>query len=270
MNTMAQFSHDDYFIWVGPLGALFQSFLNTILIYRVGVMIYGDKSMAELAAYLYIASHSVLYQITFYSENSFLLLTLIGLYVLYSGASKQENRALWNTPRDSTALLACFFFGMSTLTRSTGVLLSIFIAFFLGNKILDNIFKPSKSIRTVVTALVCILIMFAPLVVVVYWKPTILHCGLRKERDWQGEHPFWCSERIPNVYTYIQLKYWQNRFLGFLYRGIENILTAIPTNVVYIAVTARLAKAQPLAFMSLGIFGKEKKRKDGSAVLDGL
>ena len=32
--------------------------------------------------------------------------------------------------------LACFFFGMATMTRSTGVLLSIFIAFSMGNKFL--------------------------------------------------------------------------------------------------------------------------------------
>ena len=38
-----------------------QSFANTILIYRVGKLIYKDKWMAEVAAYLYIASFSALY-----------------------------------------------------------------------------------------------------------------------------------------------------------------------------------------------------------------
>jgi len=35
--------------------------LNTLLLYRVGVLAYQHKKTAELAAYLYIASHSVLY-----------------------------------------------------------------------------------------------------------------------------------------------------------------------------------------------------------------
>ena len=54
--------------------------INTILLYRVGSLLYKDMRMAEMAAYLYIVSHSVLYQITYYSENSFLMFTLLGLY----------------------------------------------------------------------------------------------------------------------------------------------------------------------------------------------
>ncbi len=53
--------------------------------YRVGALIYEDKRMAELAAYFYIVSFSVLYQVTFYSENTFLMFTLLGFYVIYAG-----------------------------------------------------------------------------------------------------------------------------------------------------------------------------------------
>lgn len=222
-------------------------------------MVYKDAKMAELAAYLYIASHSVLYQTTFYSENTFLMFTLIGFYALYSGplssSSGTEHRD-FAIPRNSSALLACFFFGMSTLTRSTGVLLSLFIAFFVGNKFLIIWNKPLPACKAVATALLCIAVMFAPLIIVVYWKPTELHCGLREDRQWQGEMPTWCSDKVPSVYTYIQLKYWENRFLGFLYRGPENFLTAIPMNIIYSAVTLRLAISRPGAFFSLGIFGK--------------
>ena len=52
---------DVHYIWVGPLLSLAQSFTNMILLYRVGILIYDDAKMAELAAYSYIASHSVLY-----------------------------------------------------------------------------------------------------------------------------------------------------------------------------------------------------------------
>ena len=107
-----------------------------ILIYRVGILIYKDAKMAELAAYLYIASHSVLYQITFYSENTFLMFTLLGFYAMYVGRRVVQSYRAFGIPQCSSALFACYFFGMSTLTRSTGVLLSIFIAFFMGNAFL--------------------------------------------------------------------------------------------------------------------------------------
>lgn len=60
---------------------------------------------------------------------------------------------------------------------------------------------------------------------------------------------------MPNVYTYIQDRYWDNRFLGFLYRGPENFLTSIPMNLVYLTVTYRVMRSNPLAFFTLGICG---------------
>lgn len=135
-HSVATLVGDLHYIWVGPLLSLAQSYINMLLLYRVGILIYKDAKMAELAAYLYIASHSVLYQITFYSENSFLMFTLLGFYAMYVGKRVVQGYRMFGIPRASSALLACFFFGMSTLTRSTGVLLSIFIAFFMGNAFL--------------------------------------------------------------------------------------------------------------------------------------
>jgi len=78
------------------------SWLNTILIYKVGLKVLSvrvptedrysknvtrmtDVAICEVAAYLYIVSHQMLIQISFYSENLFLLLSLLGLYLIYSG-----------------------------------------------------------------------------------------------------------------------------------------------------------------------------------------
>ena len=69
-----------------------------ILIYRVGILIYKDAKMAELAAYLYIASHSVLYQITFYSENTFLMFTLLGFYAMYVGRRVVQSYRAFGIP----------------------------------------------------------------------------------------------------------------------------------------------------------------------------
>ena len=79
------------------------------------------------------------------------------------------------------------------------------------------------------------------------------------EREWAGKTPSWCYDKVPNVYTYIQDRYWDNRFLGFLYRGPENFITSIPMNLVYLTVTYRVMKANPLGFFTLGIFGCASK-----------
>jgi len=194
MHSVATLLGDYHFVWVGAIGALLQSYINTILLYRVGTLIYKDAKMAELSAYLYIASHSVLYQMTFYSENTFLMFTLLGFYAMYGTAQAKSTDTYrdFAIPRSSSVLLGCLFFGLSTLTRSTGVLLSIFIAFFMGNKFLVNCDRLGPSVKAVFTSLVCIVIMFTPLLIVIYWKPTVLHCDLRQDRDWQGPFPSWC------------------------------------------------------------------------------
>lgn len=93
-HSLAKAFGDTHFIWVGPLLSLVQSYMNMILLFRVGTLIYKDSKMAELAAYLYIASHSVLYQITFYSENTFLLFTLLGFYAMYAGKKINQKNSI--------------------------------------------------------------------------------------------------------------------------------------------------------------------------------
>ena len=152
------------------------------------------------------------------------------------------------------------------MTRSTGVLLSVYIAFFLGNAFLERVHLVGKALKTVLTTLLCVAIMFAPVVVVIYTQPYLLHCDLRTRTEWTGTYPKWCAEKLPNVYAFIQLLYWDNQFLGFLYRKAEHVFTAAPMNIIYTTVVSRVASANPAAFFSLGIFGRERTQ-DGT-VLD--
>ena len=169
-HSFATVIGDEHLIFSGLLLGLLQSYLNTILIFRVGKDIYADHKTAELAAYLYIASHSALYQITFYSENTFLMFSLFGFLIIYStpAVTQTQSRRTFHIPRSSAVLLAGMMFGMSTLTRSTGILLSIFIAFFLGNSFLVRYNRIGPAVKTVCSALLCIVIMFAPLIIIIY------------------------------------------------------------------------------------------------------
>ena len=60
-HYLAKLIGDEHMIVSGLLLGLLLSYLNTLAIYRVGRMMYGDSRLGELAAYLYIASHCTLY-----------------------------------------------------------------------------------------------------------------------------------------------------------------------------------------------------------------
>ena len=140
---------------------------------------------------------------TFYSENTFLLFTLLGFLVIYYNQPMQQEGRAFQIPKTWAAFAGCFFFGAATLTRATGVLLSIFIAFFVGNSFLVRCDRLKPAAKAVITALLCIAIMVAPLIIIVYVQPYMLHCDLRFKREWQGPVPEWCYDKIPNVFTFI-------------------------------------------------------------------
>ena len=58
------------------------SFINMILIFRVGKKLFMNEDIAELASYLYAFSLSLVYQLSFYSENTFVLFSLLGFYFI--------------------------------------------------------------------------------------------------------------------------------------------------------------------------------------------
>jgi len=89
VSTMANFIDAQNLAYIGLFLQLFLSFLNTLMIYRVGKSVFGKipeaERIAELSARFYVVSHSAVYQVAFYSENLFLFLSLFGLSIIYSG-----------------------------------------------------------------------------------------------------------------------------------------------------------------------------------------
>jgi phosphatidylinositol glycan class V len=174
------------------------SYLNTILLYRVGKKVFGSfheaDKLALMSARFYFVGHSAVYQVAFYSENLFLFLSLLGLAVVYSKQSA-------GTPSTHNVVLATFVFGLATCTRSTGVLLSVFVAYFMLNKMLKRIDRCFKLFKYILFSWFAVLIMVLPIWVIVYWKPYLLHCETKLERS--NEIPAWCLASLPNVYNHI-------------------------------------------------------------------
>ena len=137
MRTIGMELGDPKYTYVGPIFQVIQSWLVLILLYRCCCLIFKDERTAELSGYIFVLNHSMMYYISNYSEGTFILFTLIGLYSIYSGKQSKscEGARSYFLPQTHRVMFACFMFGCATLTRSTGVFLSIFVAFHMGNKI---------------------------------------------------------------------------------------------------------------------------------------
>jgi Gpi18-like mannosyltransferase len=101
-----------------------------------------------------------------------------------------------------------FLFGLATCTRSTGLFLSVFVGFFMLNKMKRKLDRFCRLFKYILFSWFAALIMILPLWVIVYWKPYLLHCETKLERS--NEIPGWCLDSLPNVYNHIQFAYWDN------------------------------------------------------------
>jgi Gpi18-like mannosyltransferase len=133
------------------LQQLVMGYINMLLIYRVGGKVFEDVAIAELAAYLYIFSFSIVYQVSFYSENTFVFFSLLGFYFI-----GQKSHQI---------VTAAFFFGLASLTRTTGVLLSVFIAYPMISKILKTR-NCCKIFKYLMLSWCCAVMILSPLLVV--------------------------------------------------------------------------------------------------------
>ena len=195
----------------------------------------------------------MVYQMSFYSENTFLFFSLLGMLCLYSGTGPETHgRRDWKVPTTMKVLCAAISWGMCTFTRSTGVVHSIFIAFFMGNKIILEASRCCKLMGYVMVCWLTIAIMFVPLWTVMYWRPYLTHCEPRMDRT--NQVPLWCLDAVPNVYPYIQDVYWDNGFLAFLARPLDRLATSLPMNFILFYIVYRVVAEQPTSMLSLSLF----------------
>ena len=160
---------------------------------------------------------------SFYSENTFMLMSLLGFYVLGHSCHR--------------IVIASFFFGLATMTRTTGCLLSIFVAYPMLSKILKT---PNclKIFKYLICSWICALFILTPSFVIQYVKPYELYCDTRIDRT--DAVPVWCLDSLPNVYSYVQYVYWDNKIFSVLYRSVDKTLVSIPMFIIFFYIMWRV------------------------------
>lgn len=156
------------------------------------------EELAFKATVIFIVNHSMIYQIALYSEPTFNFLAFSGLAILYR---KIDHTNIAVSVRSNAIILASLLFGLSTLCRSTGLLLAIFTFGLLLKKAVLKSERFFKLYKYVFYMWCCFLIMVIPFGVVVLWKPYVMHCETKLDRT--DAVPQWCLDEFPNVYSFI-------------------------------------------------------------------
>eukprot|EP01080_Neovahlkampfia_damariscottae_P001240 gene1240-11329_t len=208
--------------------------LSTIFMYRLSNHFLKDKKLSKISTLLYSINPASIFLSCVYTESSFALFSLMGLYFLFV----KKNQIL--TP---------ILFSISTGIRSNGTILSGFFIFnFLKNK-----FSMKEMILTIVQ---CIITIF-PFITYQYFGYA-LYCGLETKRPW-------CSFIYPNLYGFVQSEYWKVGFLKYYeFKQIPNFLLASPILILsFYGIYLYTSKNSKLVF-SLGLRNfEETKTKKG-------
>lgn len=104
-----------------------------------------------------------------------------------------------------------------------------------------------------VTIVLMVAVAAITLAFVVVWKPFEMYCLSRLDSDEAA--PEWCFDTpVPSIYGYIQKKYWDVGFLGFLDRPWYLFATALFTNALVLYLILRLVQGHGVVnFLTGGI-----------------
>ena len=93
-----------------------------------------------------------------------------------------------------------------------------------------------------------ILACFISVMVIVLYQPYKIYC-----LDNSRELASWCNEKIPNLYTFIQLKHWGVKFMGsYTLFNAVNVIIGMPMLLIHAWMIIDWIKKDFKGFFTLG------------------
>ncbi|TNV72970.1 hypothetical protein FGO68_gene1081 [Halteria grandinella] len=194
-------------------------FLNAGIIYKLGQKVLLKEDLAFKSAVLYLFNHALVYNLALQTEVTYTFLTLLGLLLAYR---KVQPHQTVKSVQCNSLIPANFIWGLNVLTRAQGLLMLGFSGQVMLKKIASNSDRFCKTFKYIFYTVWIVIIYALSYAMVTYWKPYIMHCETKLDRT--DAVPQWCFEEMPNVFSYIQRVYWDNRIFGFLHRSPDHIL----------------------------------------------
>lgn len=174
--------------------------LAALVLYRLGLVVWRDATLALVAALLHVLSPAGLFLSAPYAESSFALLSFSG-YLLFALGCRAEHRP---TRRDLYTVLAGALFGLATAFRSNGILNGIPFAWEVVRYLPRLSRRPTDTLRRLLALGVGGVAVAAGSL-----GPQAVAYSRFCSGASGGAHPRpWCQGYAPSIYTFVQQHYW--------------------------------------------------------------
>ena len=153
-------------------------------------------------------------------------------------------------------LISSIFLTGATLTRSTGSIGVILPFLTILRRLKHNISRCLSCFSAIFNILtifiVFLLVSVIPIVALTIWKPYENYCLSRLDTDLLI--PPWCYQEFPNIYNYIQKKYWSVGFGMIFERPWYLGAVSLFTNQLFVLILYRCLTSN---FLTLGFYNKK-------------
>ena len=140
------------------------------------------------------------------------------------------------------------------MANPIGIIFSVYIFFYMGNKILTNAHNFCSVFKYLIFSAWCLSILLVPYFLAAMWKPYELHCLPKLNRS--NMMPQWCFDAWPNAYSsaviHLSLTKDSEETVTFQNHIVVS-LAAFLIFIIYRAVTTN-----PLALFSFGIISEKE------------
>ena len=203
------------FLVAGSLVNLCVFPLAAVALYLLTLFMTNNQGFSIITIVLFCVNPASVFMSAVYTETLYAFCTFSGLCLL-------TQHYCWS---------ASLLFSLASATRSNGIVLIGFIAFYCLHRIYLSLYVSKLNLLSVVTkslllcALQCVVVVlpFVLFQVYSYWK----YCHIPASSGLHVDE--WCHWTLPLSYSYIQEHYWNVGFLRYFeLKQIPNFLLALP------------------------------------------
>ncbi|KAL6854643.1 family 76 glycosyltransferase [Trichoderma novae-zelandiae] len=180
-----------------------------LALHRLTLVLFGNKTLAYVAAVLHILSPAGLFLSAPYAESPFACLSFIGNLLFAAGLRPSATVG----KRMLAFVGAGIFFGLATCFRSNGLLNGLLFAVEAAKCLLGFLRQPGLSRLALLTSLIIGGLSIAAGSVVPQTMAWLRYCNVDPSGDMEPRP--WCSRLIPSIFTFVQGHYWNNGFLKY-------------------------------------------------------
>lgn len=185
--------------------------------YNVKLQMDTQFQFAEITCYLFALTPASVFCSSPYTEPLFSLVSFIGMY-------------LWVKSKGNS-LLASFIFGLGSFIRGNGILLSGFFLFGVWKLKSRKLFILPQIILTIFPYFLVQTLGY--LYYCSEWNENLQNDIQYSSLDYLKKNHPWCLKSIPQLYSYVQRKYWNVGFFRYwTLAQIPNFLLALPVTMI--------------------------------------